>query len=619
MRTSNYYLIIFTVIQIVVIYYLYVLLQEKRERYNTEMLTRLESTFTSVIDGFEMVNESFFFTQGDTLAKIIAKVDTDSTQERDAIRNELLQNYASFYNNQKLGSMSVFQIFDKKGRSLLRFHELAKHDDFIIKKRFSLQKLFKNFRYQKGLELGVYKEAYRFQYPLFYDGAFVGAYEYGISIEAILKKIKELYICENLFLLRGDAIETTLDPKVIHSQYHLFTISKEPFYYNALLKHEKFNSTHFKYVRSSIEFQKAPLYNEAKVANYYFHGDFFSVIYTPVFDIEGKKIALLLSFVENSPFAILLKTFIFELILSFVLLFSFYYFTIKQLRNKIYTRNLLNLQHDMLIVTNGERIEDANDAMLQFFGYQDLQEFLKNHACICDFFLPQEGYLQKKMGTMTWLEYIKKNPQLKHYAKMQGLTGARVFDIRVKAFKHSHLFVSTFRDVTQEIQEKKELENRANFDTLTGIYARERFEFFLHQEIKEAMRYKRVFSLIMFDIDHFKEINDTYGHDVGDSVLKELTSIVNKDIRDIDTFARWGGEEFMIITHTNITQSETFAQKLRKKIESHSFAHIKTLTCSFGVSSYKDGDTAESIVKHTDEMLYKAKNSGRNCVVADKQ
>jgi diguanylate cyclase (GGDEF)-like protein len=92
--------------------------------------------------------------------------------------------------------------------------------------------------------------------------------------------------------------------------------------------------------------------------------------------------------------------------------------------------------------------------------------------------------------------------------------------------------------------------------------------------------------------------------------------LLNEGIRNTDILGRWGGEEFMIITHADIAQSETFAQKLRELVESYNFTKVASVTSSFGVTHYRKNDTKESIVKRCDEMLYSAKNSGRNCVVS---
>jgi diguanylate cyclase (GGDEF)-like protein len=181
----------------------------------------------------------------------------------------------------------------------------------------------------------------------------------------------------------------------------------------------------------------------------------------------------------------------------------------------------------------------------------------------------------------------------------------------VEGLSHSKNFIIVFSDVTEELQNKKELENKAYYDTLTNIYSRERFDYYLNKRLNQ----KRVFSIIMFDIDHFKGVNDTYGHDIGDNVLKEITELISLHIRKDDIFARWGGEEFMIIVNTDVIKAERFANKLRRVVQQHTFNYVDNVTCSFGVVKYRDSDTVDIIIKRVDTMLYSAKESGRNCVV----
>jgi diguanylate cyclase (GGDEF)-like protein len=119
----------------------------------------------------------------------------------------------------------------------------------------------------------------------------------------------------------------------------------------------------------------------------------------------------------------------------------------------------------------------------------------------------------------------------------------------------------------------------------------------------------------MFDIDHFKGINDTFGHDAGDNVLKKLAEIVKKEIRDTDIFARWGGEEFIILLpNTQVNGGTEFAERLRKKIEDKNFKNPETVTVSLGVTAFKTDDTEDSFLKRVDDGLYLAKKNGRNRV-----
>jgi diguanylate cyclase (GGDEF)-like protein len=142
-------------------------------------------------------------------------------------------------------------------------------------------------------------------------------------------------------------------------------------------------------------------------------------------------------------------------------------------------------------------------------------------------------------------------------------------------------------------------------DELTGILNRRGI-------IKEAKKISVESTLLFFDIDHFKKINDTYGHDFGDYVLKELTKLITQNIRNSDVFGRWGGEEFVLILRgTKYPDGLKVAEKIRKIIENHDFKGVK-VTISIGVAPFR-GDLQKAVEK-ADEALYKAKNGGRNQV-----
>jgi diguanylate cyclase (GGDEF)-like protein len=119
----------------------------------------------------------------------------------------------------------------------------------------------------------------------------------------------------------------------------------------------------------------------------------------------------------------------------------------------------------------------------------------------------------------------------------------------------------------------------------------------------------------MFDIDHFKFVNDTYGHQAGDAVLKETAKLISKHIRDADLLARYGGEEFMILTpHTDRENAFMLAKKLRETVRTARFNGVQHITCSFGVAQFHSSDTIDSFLKRIDDALYRAKNNGRDRV-----
>jgi len=173
--------------------------------------------------------------------------------------------------------------------------------------------------------------------------------------------------------------------------------------------------------------------------------------------------------------------------------------------------------------------------------------------------------------------------------------------------------------ILDDITEKKKLEEELRLlsytDALTGAYNRRYLVQKLEEEIERAKRYGNEFSLILLDIDHFKKINDRYGHNAGDIVLKGVVKMIKERIRKVDTLARWGGEEFIImLPNTPVEKAVILAEELRENLSKMTIPGIEKVTASFGVAGYRPGDTVDSLVKRADDLMYTAKAEGRNCV-----
>lgn len=182
--------------------------------------------------------------------------------------------------------------------------------------------------------------------------------------------------------------------------------------------------------------------------------------------------------------------------------------------------------------------------------------------------------------------------------------------------------VVAFHDISEQkkYQESLEtinqiLEKQASTDPLTGIYNRLKLSQQVDSELKRAQRYHSELAVILFDIDHFKRINDNYGHLTGDAVLQDMARVVTKNLRDSDIFARWGGEEFMIVLPgTSVDQARTCAEKLRGIIAGHPFPVPTSVTVSLGVTGAIAEDSRETLTNRADQALYAAKENGRNRV-----
>ena len=182
----------------------------------------------------------------------------------------------------------------------------------------------------------------------------------------------------------------------------------------------------------------------------------------------------------------------------------------------------------------------------------------------------------------------------------------------------------TYEGILINSQTKKDYEMKlidlATIDRLTGIYNRHYFDNIIIDEINRSLRYNEELSMIMFDLDHFKRVNDTWGHDIGDEVLKNTARIVETHIRKSDIFARWGGEEFVILMpNTNSGGAFILAEKIRLALEEYNHSLAGIVTASFGVAEYVASDSSTDWFKSADTALFEAKKSGRNKVVISKK
>jgi diguanylate cyclase (GGDEF)-like protein len=174
--------------------------------------------------------------------------------------------------------------------------------------------------------------------------------------------------------------------------------------------------------------------------------------------------------------------------------------------------------------------------------------------------------------------------------------------------------IESHRDITATVEMERQLQHIAETDRLTQIFNRMKFDEELKNQIAWASLTHNRFGLIMFDLDHFKQVNDTFGHDAGDQVLKNTVYLLHRIIRKSDILSRWGGEEFMIIAPLiDAEELKTLAESLRSAIEQYYHENVGMVTASFGASLVKPSDNIDSLLKRVDSALYQSKQKGRNC------
>lgn len=256
-------------------------------------------------------------------------------------------------------------------------------------------------------------------------------------------------------------------------------------------------------------------------------------------------------------------------------------------------KNLRGLRLESLAVNKIELAESLNDVSKVFVILRSKEDI---EIALQGFVIKVEGYYVffLECHRFTYNELI---------VKLSKLNKEIVNKTRELAKKNKELYEALLK--IKRLEEK---------DSLTGILNRRAFMRILLREVKRAKRYKIPLSLALLDIDNFKTINDIYGHEAGDMVLKKMCRTIVRNIREQDVFARFGGEEFIFLfPHTSLNEAYLVSERLRLKIARLRFKNLShRITVSFGVTGLKEEDSPKTFIKRADEALYEAKRSGKN-------
>ena len=278
-------------------------------------------------------------------------------------------------------------------------------------------------------------------------------------------------------------------------------------------------------------------------------------------------------------------------------------------------QNILDHQTSITILTDFENIKFASKSFFKLFNIESPEEFYEIYKNILDIFVRHERYLFGQTKEEFLRKYENASNEYRVVSIATAFGEAKAYYIEVD--KLNDLYILTLTDITNIQIERLSAKYKATHDKLTSVYNRAKFEEYLNLKCKDYKRYEKPLSLAILDIDYFKHINDTYGHLIGDKILKRLAEICISNIRESDLFARWGGEEFvLLLSETDLKTAVDVCEKLRKKVEDELFEDEIKITVSFGVTQLREDDTKESFFRRADEALYKAKRNGRNRVEA---
>ena len=284
------------------------------------------------------------------------------------------------------------------------------------------------------------------------------------------------------------------------------------------------------------------------------------------------------------------------------------------------------------IVDQDGNFIDCNKAYYNLIGYMDkpaLDQFHPNDISPLE--QPDGSNSTEKAHRMINFALVKGRHSFEWmHKKLDGEEFLSHVTLDTIDFNDEEMVRATIHDISEErrldrlVKERtrqleiknQELARLAQTDCLTGLYNRIYLDEALQNEQLRFERYQSTFGVILIDLDYFKQVNDTYGHLIGDQVLIEISTLLKQHCRNVDTVARWGGEEFLIVTpETDMKGLKVIAENLRVNIESHVFPKAVTLTASLGITVFRQGDCAEKFISRVDRALYEAKSKGRNTVI----
>lgn len=274
--------------------------------------------------------------------------------------------------------------------------------------------------------------------------------------------------------------------------------------------------------------------------------------------------------------------------------------------------------HPAAIFT-GPEVVSINRAFLRFLGLSTFHEFQARGLPLEDFLAdsPPAGGLAVFARRLVE-DRLDREHRLRLVNPKRPDLPPHVFQAVAARLPGRDRWLLTLSDITELELERQELLDLANLDPLTRVFNRRKLEESISDEVARSGRYATPLAAMMLDIDHFKAINDTHGHDAGDAVLVELASRLGKILRHVDRLARFGGEEFVVVAPgIGLASALDLAERLRRTVAEQAFAAAGRVTISIGVATLYPGEPADALLKRADEALYRAKDGGRNRVESE--
>ncbi len=589
------------------------------------------STYRSIIRGFQSQADIIYYNRINVkdVIDLYKRVPDASEAERAEIRKKLYSLLLPVYRNISLYHLKQMHFHLSNNESFLRFHRPERFGDDLTGVRDSVAYVNRTHKPVSGFEEGRIFNGYRFVYPLFDGNDYLGSVELSISMQTILERIRDDIHADAHFIILADTVKS----KVFPDEQNYYAPSE---LFGDYMHEKALGPNHTpetaalirNYIRENGPLDKVLARGNAFNFFEFDEQTLHAITFVPVVNaISQHTVAYLIIDRKHEDLQTRFnqyKIMAFVIIALLALLFYLLYRANLQ-RNAIeidkrQLQSLIDLQRNVVILTDGHTLKFANRFFYESFNYDSLEHFLEEHDCICDLFIADDRFfhLGKVPEGKQWVKALMETPATRRIVKMLDREGTpRVYTVSVNPIP-GHRYIVVFTDISLTILNQRELEQRASRDKLTHAYNREFLDASFHKLCHSANAQQKLLGVIMVDLDHFKRINDTYGHNRGDEVLKMFVSIIRHAIRQEDFIIRWGGEEFLLLMMVDSLHSlMAIAEGVRERIENATFEGVGQITASFGITLYHDGDNLKNTVARSDKALYEAKSSGRNMVIVD--
>lgn len=507
------------------------------------------------------------------------------------------------------------------GTVLLRVHDYSRDHDTIDRATFLKAKETQALVY--GLEFGINKNyTLRIIKPWYEDGKLIGYIELGKEIDRIIDEYTHLLetnvylaVKKEIYQNSSGIIESNIKQKSASGNYYIV-------YHTYDVPPQMESILEDSIDQKDIEFKERQYYVTKMKLSDFSKKDLGYFVFLQDVTMEHRVMYGAI----KALFALLAVLAIIFFITGFML--------IRKKENNINTltselkkqkeelllfnnklQKLFDLQKNIVILTDGKSLMMANRTMLDFFGFKNLGAFLEHYNCICERFVEDDRFfhLGKVPENKNWVEILKDfSPEKRIVALLDQEEKTHIFSVSINEFD-TYSYIISFADISNTVRDQIKLIQKVTHDQLTGAFNREFLENNIDYIISDVEPKK--LGVIMCDIDYFKRVNDTYGHNRGDEVLKQFVNITQKSIRDEDYLIRWGGEEFVILMKVDSLQTlHKISENIRMSIQNTPFEEIQTITASFGATLHQKEETIFTSIARADKALYMAKANGRNRV-----